>query len=394
MGSQQYPTDYNRREFLRRAGLTGFLVLTPSALLKACGVAETDPAAEETPSGTPDAGESVQLGFVGWEGYDGTPAAAFPAFAAWREENGVTLSSTYIADNPEMLTKIQSSPAGTYDLTTPYHGDVPIMVGAGALEPINTSDLANWSAIPEYFRNQDFLLGEDGSVVAVPFTFSHNVALYNADNVEPLQSYSQILEDGFQGRFAISASIQQFVWIAQYLGLGNPYPTLLTRDELAQCQPIAREMYAKARTVTDNFGDLLPLLVGNEVDYAWEGTADQVAAGQAEGANIQMFVPEEGARVFVDCYSIPAGSDNADVAHAWIDAALSPEVQAELAQVYGGAAVNLDAVPLLPDDLRSRFDYENLEDMFERLPILPPIPVESDEFTTYDEWVQAHQEVL
>ena len=375
-----------RRSFLR--GSSSLFLLSSTGLLSACG----DSANESPASDTGDTGPA-ELKFVGWEGYDGTPAKDFPEFESWRKKHGITLSSTYVADNEEMLTKIQASAAGSYDLTSPYHGTVPTMILAEAVEPIDVDKLTHWPAVYEYMRTQDFVRGDGDEIYAIPFTFSFGVGMYNADRVQPLDRFGEIFDDdSLDGRFALIDAPEQLTWIAKHLGFGAPDPHHITREELQECSELAREAVSKARKVSAGLGDLLQLMVSGEVDYAWTATADQPAAAREQGANVQSFLPAEGSQAFVDSFCIPRGSRNIDAALAWINEALSPRVQAEFANVYSGGVVNPEALPHLPDNLRDLFEYDNIETAFQRTPVLPPIPAKSEEFATYTDWVEAWNE--
>jgi spermidine/putrescine transport system substrate-binding protein len=392
-----------RREFVRRAaGLSSF-ALFGGSLLAACGgddeEAAAPAAAGETGTGAGAATATgplgpVTLNFVGWEGYDGLQAETFPKTIAWMEEQQIEIVSTYVADNDEMLAKIQASSPGAYDLTCPAHLTLPSFIAAGVLEPIDTSRMQNFETILPIYRENPVFRGEDGELYGVPFTFSFQSPLYNADRVEPLETFAEFVDNpALKGRYAIPDGFGNFTWIAQVLGLGNPDPTYLTRDELAQCVEYAKQVVANARTLWASLGDSLQLMISGEVDYTTEGTFDQVAEAQAQGVNIQTFFAQEGSQTYVDAYCIPRETENYDVSLAWIDHMLTPEAQAEVAVVYGGAAVNLDAVPLMAQELQDRYDYDDLESLLERAPAHPPTPVESDEFATYAEWTEAWNEV-
>jgi spermidine/putrescine transport system substrate-binding protein len=388
-----------RRQFLGRVGISAFAVSGGGALLAACGGEDAEEAgggatAAATGAAAPAAIGPVELKYVGWEGYDGAPASTFKAFQRWMSDNEITLTATYVSDNEEMLTKIQASPAGTYDLTSPYHGTVPTMILTGVLEPIDTDKMTNWSAIYPFLQEQDFIRGEDGTIYGVPFTFSQASPLYNADKVEPLESLAAVVDDpALKGRFTLIDAPEHFTWIAQILGLGNPDPHHLTTEELQQCLDYGRQVVANSRTLAPALGDILQLLITGEVDYSLTGTYDQVAKAQAEGVNIQVFHPKEGSQTFVDNYCIPKDAENYDAALAWIDQMLAPEPQAEVAQVYGGGVANPAAVEFLTDELRQKYDYENLDAVFEVSPVFPAIPAESDEFATYADWTEAWAQV-
>ena len=149
-----------------------------------------------------------------------------------------------------MLSKIQASSPGTYDLTSPAHIDMAILIAAGVLEPIDVAKVPGLEAILPVMRDQQAFRGEDGTLYGVPFTFSFQTPLYNADRVPPLETLAELVENPeYKGRSTHSDTSRNFTWIAQVLGLGNPDPNHLTREELAQCKEYGRQVIANARTL-------------------------------------------------------------------------------------------------------------------------------------------------
>src|SRR6185295_814832 len=62
-----------------------------------------------------------------------------------------------------------------------------------------------------------------------------------------------------------------------------------------------------------------------------------------EGVPIRLVIPKEGAVLGIDTVAIMKGSKKADLAYKFINAALDPEVQAEVAKFKKGSPVVLDA---------------------------------------------------
>ncbi|SFD97549.1 ABC transporter substrate-binding protein [Roseivivax sediminis] len=60
---------------------------------------------------------------------------------------------------------------------------------------------------------------------------------------------------------------------------------------------------------------------------------------QSQGLDVQLAIPEEGAVLGVDTMGITAGTDKAELAYQFINAALDPEVQAEIAEIKKGSPV-------------------------------------------------------
>lgn len=83
---------------------------------------------------------------------------------------------------------------------------------------------------------------------------------------------------------------------------------------------------------------------------------------QSQGLDVELAIPQEGAVLGVDTMGITAGSDKIDLAYQFLNAALDPEVQAQIAEIKKGSPV-----------------VSNVE-LSEELAALPGI------FTTPEEW--------
>ncbi|MCJ8140950.1 ABC transporter substrate-binding protein [Falsirhodobacter halotolerans] len=60
---------------------------------------------------------------------------------------------------------------------------------------------------------------------------------------------------------------------------------------------------------------------------------------QSQGLDVELAIPSEGAVLGVDTMGITAGSDKQDLAYQFINAALDPEVQAQIAEIKKGSPV-------------------------------------------------------
>jgi spermidine/putrescine-binding protein len=378
--------EHSRTEFLKRAGVAALTISGAGALsglARASGLAP-DSAARSA---------ATTLKFLGWQGYDGTPASTFPVLQQWEKSKGINLSSTYIDVNEDIITKIQVSPAGTYDLASPYHGTVKTLILAGLIEPIRTGRMHNWNSIIPSLRRQAFL-HKGKQVYAVPLGFSADLPLYNPKLITPPKSWADIFASKYRRKYAVKDGPEgNMVAVAKALKLGHPDPHHLTRAELNRVKAKTRTLLRNARVNATSYGDLLQLLVTKEVAFAITGTADMIPKAKAQGVTLKPWFPKEGTQSYVDNYCIAKGSQNYNLALAWIDEMISPQVNAELAQVYGGGVVTSKAVRYLTPDLRAKYPYKNISTFFTgRAPLLPPIPVQSSRYATYADWVQAYNQ--
>ncbi|NIM94761.1 MAG: extracellular solute-binding protein [Anaerolineales bacterium] len=366
---------YTRRDFLKVAGVTA-VTIGAGPILSACQAEEA----------TPEIGGAIQ--YLSWEGYD-----LRGCMEQWEEPRGVVIESTYIGDHPEIPAKLATAPGGLYDLITYYHGyyelyrdDLEIVT---ALE---RDKLPNFEDLYPFFREGRWWVDEDGTIWSVPFTFGVLGGNYMADLIDPPTSWFDLLEPEFEDKFAIIDDGYAGIIIGgRMLGLGDKLP-LITREELDQIIDMWLEFKEKARTIAI-YGDEADLFVSGEIIATIPGWAAVNVWSQERGANVQMYIPKEGANTFIDAFAIPPDSDNRETVLAWINESIGPEVQACQASALAAGVVNPNAVPLTDPDIAAIYDYDNLDNIFEIAPVYDLPPLEPDgEHTTYDEWITAWEE--
>jgi spermidine/putrescine-binding protein len=115
--------------------------------------------------GAGPASAETTVNWVGWQGYD-EPLKV----GTFLKDNGISLATTYINSNEEIITRLQAGGAGQVDLITIYFGHIPILVGAGLIEPLDESKVPGFADIFPEFLNVD-AIRHDGKLYAVPFTW-------------------------------------------------------------------------------------------------------------------------------------------------------------------------------------------------------------------------------
>ena len=113
------------------------------------------------------------VNFVGWQGYD-DPVA----FDDFLKSKGITLNTTYIGNNDEIVAKLRGGGVGTIDIVTPYMGYIPLLVKLDLIQPIDVSRVPNLEKVLPLFRN-DPNINVDGKLYGVPFTWGGGPMVYD-----------------------------------------------------------------------------------------------------------------------------------------------------------------------------------------------------------------------
>ena len=396
----------SRRELLKRSGIGLVAVGAVPALLAACGGGggETTAAEEPAASAPADTGApepattaaaaevppaSGPIDYLSWEGYD------IPdQLKAWREANGVTVNATYIGNHDEIQAKIAAG-GGTYDVITYYQGYKPLYAELGILSPLDTAKIPNLAGLFPYFQSDvgSFWIDPDGTHTGVPWTWG-SIGLTWDEATLPggLSSWYDLLDPKFKDKIGLPDDpVGSFTLASHVLGFD---PSTVTQDQKTEVVDLLTQIVQQAKSIAPSFGDMTTQLVSGDIVACWQGWAAMNSFAADAGTDTVMTqVPEEGSFSFCDLYAIPTTADNVDTAYAWFNEAISPEVNAAAAEFLVGAVTVADAVPHLNEATASLYPYDEIDSLLERAPFYNNPPVESDEFVTYQEWIDTWQEI-
>jgi spermidine/putrescine transport system substrate-binding protein len=369
----------SRRDFLKMVGTTSVILGTQS-ILSACSKQEATQqvvplATEEKIGGTID--------FLSWEGYD-----LLNETKTWREQNGVEIASTYIGSMEDTQAKLVGGAGVGYDLISYNQGYDDLYLKLNILTPLEIEKISNYPSLMPLWRAEGSPWVKDGKVYGVPFTWGPYTLTYNADEIEP-KEFTDLLDPKWAGRIGIVDDMLIAVPTAAALaGLGDKLPNL-TKDELDKAMDTMREYKAQARGIAPSYGELTSMFVAGEIVAAIPCWGAVAIWAQGQGANIKNIIPNEGAFCYVDAYAIPPTSDNRATTLAFIDEALTKEIQAAQALSLAACVVRDDAVPLLDASVKDLVPYDNLDLLWEKAPFTDLPPQESDTYATYADWIAA-----
>ncbi len=151
-----------------------------------------------------------------------------------------------------------------------------------------------------------------------------------------------------------------------------------------------------ARTIASGYGELTDLFASGEVWMAqsWE----PVAAWAADkGVELKWVVPKEGTHTLTDGLSIVRDAPHLDQVYLLLNQGMSPEGQAHMANVNAVAVTNRNAVPLLDENRRAMYPYDDIDTFFTSSGGGPfplwPIEPEGD-YATQDDVLNGWEEFL
>lgn len=320
-----------------------------------------------------------------WDGYE------FPeAFEPLTEKYNLTIDPTYLTSNDEVFSKLFAG--AEYDLATPHPAYWKQLVENDLIQPIDIKRIPNYKNIYPPVLKLLEPFNYDGKVWGVPILFAYNEFIYNADNVDGIESWWEILESEWADRYIIMDDPMAFFIMAERMLGKTSDLNLIRHEELDEIKNILINVKKNARTMVYSLGEAKNLLISGEAD-AWVQGFFVAPMARAEGYNIQSCVPKEGTVLVVDCYVIPKNAPNPDAAYAILNEVLGIPAQMSVVDDLSGGAITVDAIKSLNDDQRSRYDYDNLETLFSKNEMNGPFPTEPGEYLTFSEMVTMWEEI-
>jgi spermidine/putrescine transport system substrate-binding protein len=331
-----------------------------------------------------------ELQIMAWEGYEPTEEVA-----AWRAANGISIESTPITNQDDVQNKFVGGNPPPIDLAEFNQAYNRLYVDTlKIVQPLDRARIPNYSADNLFgaFHDKETWFF-DGQLWGAPYIWGMNTLIYNPAAMAEPKSYKDLLAPELKGKIAImDDSVATWPVAARVAGLGARYPNV-TPDELALVFETLVRYRDQARVIALNYGDLANLMASGEVVAALCADPSVITMAAQQGLELRLAIPEEGPVLWVDAWFVPVSSDNVEQAHALINEALSPAVQAGVAMRVNQAVVSRGAAALVDEANRARFDYDNIDRLFSTYG-LPGIPAFEEDGThaTYDAWVTAWQE--
>ena len=333
------------------------------------------------------ASAATTITWMGWQGYE-TPIKSGTFLA----DNDIDFQPTFIGSNEEIITKLQAGAIGQTDLITMYFGYLPLMAEGELLEPIDPARIPQFGDLASQFTNQE-AIKYNGQLMGVPWTWGSLPLMYDPSVITtPPASWFDVMKPEYKGKVAMVDDP-----LGQLLVWGRPITgaevgTLLTKDQLGKVIDFLIEVKTKqARAFFSTYGDMADAFARNEIvitTIGWEAVA---VWAQQKGKTIAYTIPQEGTGMFMDCMCIPKDCPHPDIAYGLINHIVSPAPQTQFATEQSAGITNLKAVPLLPDELRTSYKYDDIDGFMQRARLFPVPPTEEGQYATYDDFLEEYE---
>jgi spermidine/putrescine transport system substrate-binding protein len=226
------------------------------------------------------------------------------------------------------LALIEQSRPGDWDVFVVDSVDVPRVVDAGILAPLDEAEFPWADIFPEL--RQESLHFKDGRMYAAPEKFGYNTLAYNQAKVDPedMRRTSVLWDPEYKGRIAVYDYYIPLMGMVA-IGLGMK-PSDISEANLPRIRDKLFEIKDNAALVGDVVTSQTALATG-QVDVI-AGGGEYVTAGlHAENPDLDWVLPDDGGVRWMQAIGVFAASEKQDLAEEFVKYVLSPEGQARLA---------------------------------------------------------------
>jgi spermidine/putrescine transport system substrate-binding protein len=314
----------DRRQFLKRVGAGGVLMLGGPALLAACG-------GDGGGTTGPD-GEGLELFVDNWIEYiDVDDDGNYPTIQRFTEETGIAVTYTEgINTNEEWFGKYQQQlGAGQsigIDLAMLTDHFAAKMIRLGYVEQLDKANVPNASNLVAGLSNLAFDPNRD---YTLPWQSFFTGIGYDLDQTgREIASLSDLLDPEFAGKVGILEGYDDTLVL--FLLMDGKDPVTASVEDYVGASERVSEALASGQ-IRDVYGnDYLDALQTGDLAISMAYSGD-VVANQADFPSLRFAFPEEGVRIGTDNMLIPKGAANKTNAEAWMNFYYQPDVAAELA---------------------------------------------------------------
>lgn len=284
--------------------------------------------------------QAQRLNVYAWGGY--LPEKSLKQFEA---QEGISINYSTFENNESMYTRLKLLRGGGYDVVFASAYFIDKMAREGLLSELDHHQIPNMKeAMPS-------LLGQahdPENKFSLPYIWGitglsyHSAYLPNgisrwADLWDKKYARQVMLIDDMRDVFGMALKLNGF--------------SINTQDEVEIVKAYQSLVELKRNVLLYNSDAPHVPYVSGEVALGmqWNGNAFQ---GQQDVPELKFVIPEEGAVLWMDNFTIPSGSNNKALAHKFINFMYQPENQAEIVNSLGYASATLSGRALLPENIR------------------------------------------
>ncbi len=238
-----------------------------------------------------------------------------------------------------------------------------MLIRQGLIRRIDHARLPHLVTIASSFLDRPY---DPGNAHSTPYFWGTTGIAYDRTRVPaPIDSWSALWDERLRGRILMLDDPREAFMAALKVrghSLNTTDPRVLqeARDLLIRQRPLVR---------TYNSTNYEDVLLSRDVWVA-QGWSGQFVKAMEQDPDIVYVVPKEGSTLFIDNLAIPVTARHPDLAHAFLDFAMEPEIDAEICRTMRYSTTSREALPLLPLAIRNNPAMFPPPTVFDRLEMI------------------------
>lgn len=291
-------------------------------------------------------GQDISINVYNWGEYipDGSEEGILNVNEEFTKLTGIKVNYSTYATNEELYAKLKGG-ASTYDIIIPSDYMISRMIKENMLEPIDMSEIPNFSNIMEKFRDPEY---DPGSKYSVPYTWGTVGIIYDKTVVDEEDIGWDILwDEDYAGSILMFDNPRDAFAIAENL-LGYS----LNTEDSEELRKAAEKLKEQKKVIQAYVMDEIFDKMG-----AGEAIIAPYYAGDAvmlmdEFEDLDFVIPESGTNLFIDAVCIPKGCRNKEAAEMYINFLCEPDVAYAVADYIGYSTPNQATFEMLDDEVK------------------------------------------
>ncbi len=281
--------------------------------------------------------KSDTLNLYAWSEY--VPQQLLDDFSA---KYGIKVNYDTYSSNEEMLAKLQAGASG-YDVIIPSDYTVAIMIKQAMLEPLDSTQLSNFSNLDPRFINRDY---DPGNKYTIPYQWGTTGLIYDKTLVpsEP-KKWADLWDPAYKGRLVFLDDEREVLGMAlQVLGYDR---NSTNESELNQAEQKLLELKPNILKFDSDAPETAIISGETWAGLVYNGNA---SLALAEDTNVAYICPTEGCTIWFDNLAIPSGAPHKDAAMLFLNWVLDPQQSILITKEFPYSNPNKAALELLKTD--------------------------------------------
>lgn len=286
-------------------------------------------------SSSASTGGSKEVNVICWSEY-----VPDETVAGFEEATGIKVNMTTYNSPDEMLAKVQSSRAGTYDFILCPENYTPIFKSQGIIEPLDKSKLPNAGNIASGYLGRE---NDPTNEYSLPYMFAGVCIAVDRDVIkDEIKGYADLIKPEYADTMvAIEDSRAMYAMAA----MAGGYEANDTSDEvLASVEEYWSGLFPNIHA----FDGASPktFMINKECPLGLMYIAEALLA-QQEVPSIECIYPEEGVYLGADAMMITVDGANKDNGYAFFNYILDGDASAGITKIFPYVNPNAKALEIL-----------------------------------------------